>query len=66
MAPNRDATHGYEGKLKVSYGGTFTNLGEDFLEVGAKYDSKRGSTDDPNGLFKVNVYGVSGSCRESR
>lgn len=50
--------HGYSGPLRVSYGGTFTNVGKEFLEVGAKYDPKRGSTDDPNNLFEVDKYGV--------
>lgn len=61
MAPGQDHNHGYSGPLKVSYGGAFTNVGKDFLEVGAKYDSSRGSTEDPNGLFEpyVNKYGVS-------
>ena len=51
--------HGYSGPLKVSYGGAFTNIGKDFLEVGPKYDAKRGTTDDPNDLFNVDVFGVS-------
>lgn len=53
--------HGYSGPLKVSYGGAFTNVGKDFLEVGAKYDPKRGSVDDPNNLFECDKFGVRGS-----
>ena len=45
VAPGRDSVHGYTGPLKVSYGGAFTNIGKDFLEVGPKYDTKRGTTD---------------------
>ena len=60
MALGQDSNHGYSGPLRVSYGGVFTNIGKDFLEVGAKYDPARSSTDDPNGLFEpyVNKFGV--------
>lgn len=34
-------THGYEGPLKVSYGGMFTNVGKEFLDVAAKHDPSR-------------------------
>ncbi|TFY61094.1 hypothetical protein EVJ58_g4718 [Rhodofomes roseus] len=50
-------THGYSGPLKVSYGGLFTNVGQQFLEVAARYDAKRSLMEDPNGLFKCNAYG---------
>ena len=53
--------HGYEGPIKVSHGGAFTNIGKEFLEVGARYDTCRGSTDDPNDMTTVNAYGVSKS-----
>ena len=34
------------------------NIGTDFLDVAAKYDPKRGFTDDPNGVTSgVNKYG---------
>ncbi|KAI0759053.1 alcohol oxidase-like protein [Fomes fomentarius] len=52
-------THGYSGPLKISYGGFYTEVGQEFLEVGAKYDKSRGYTDDVNGLHEVNKYGVS-------
>ncbi|KAJ6574745.1 GMC oxidoreductase-domain-containing protein [Mycena capillaripes] len=52
-----EPTHGYSGPLKVSYGGAFTNLGQDFLDVATRYDLARGTTDDPNGLFSCNQYG---------
>ncbi|KAJ7357002.1 GMC oxidoreductase-domain-containing protein [Mycena albidolilacea] len=50
-------THGYSGPLKVSYGGVFTNIGQQFLDVAASYDKERGTTEDPNGLFSCNKYG---------
>ncbi|KAI0354317.1 alcohol oxidase-like protein [Trametes cingulata] len=50
-------THGYSGPLKVSYGGCFTEMGQEFLQVAAQYDQSRGHTDDPNGLFECNKYG---------
>ncbi|GJE92907.1 GMC oxidoreductase [Phanerochaete sordida] len=57
VAPGRDDVHGYAGPLRVSYGGIFTNIGKEFLAVGAAYDPQRGSTDDPNNLFEVDKYG---------
>ncbi|KAG6378102.1 hypothetical protein JVT61DRAFT_13787 [Boletus reticuloceps] len=33
-----EPTHGYSGPLKVSYGGCFTNIGIQALDVAAKYD----------------------------
>ena len=62
VAPNQDDVHGYSGRLKVSYGGAFTNIGKDFLDVAAKYDPQRGSTEDPNDLFHCDRYGVSRVC----
>lgn len=53
------ATHGYSGPLKVSYGGIFTNIGQQFLDAVALYDEERGFTEDVNGLFSCNAYGVS-------
>ncbi|KAI0369247.1 alcohol oxidase-like protein [Pilatotrama ljubarskyi] len=50
------ATHGYSGPLKVSYGGFYTEAGKEFIEVAAQYDKKRGRTDDPNGLYECNKY----------
>lgn len=58
VAPGKDASHGYSGPLKVSYGGAFSNIGKEFLEVGEKYDTVRGKLDDPNSLFDINGYGV--------
>ncbi|KAI0089825.1 alcohol oxidase-like protein [Irpex rosettiformis] len=57
VAPGKDSVHGYNGRLKVSYAGVFTNIGKDFLAVGEKYDPSRGISDDPNDLFNVNVHG---------
>ncbi|KAJ7707465.1 GMC oxidoreductase-domain-containing protein [Mycena rosella] len=52
-----EPTHGYSGPLKVSYGGAYTNVGQQFLEVARQYDTARGETDDINGLFECNKYG---------
>ncbi|KIP06402.1 hypothetical protein PHLGIDRAFT_72751 [Phlebiopsis gigantea 11061_1 CR5-6] len=54
----KDDVHGYSGPLRVSYGGAFTNVGKAFLEVGAGYDPKRGSLDDPNNLFECDKFGI--------
>ncbi|THU98253.1 hypothetical protein K435DRAFT_838252, partial [Dendrothele bispora CBS 962.96] len=52
-----EATHGYSGPLKVSWGGAFTNVGQQFLDVAQAIDKDRGPTDDVNGLFNCNGYG---------
>ncbi|KAJ7649961.1 GMC oxidoreductase-domain-containing protein [Roridomyces roridus] len=52
-----EPTHGYSGPLKVSYGGAYTNVGQQFLDAAAQYDTARGSIDDPNGLFSCDKYG---------
>ncbi|TFK52445.1 hypothetical protein OE88DRAFT_1657716 [Heliocybe sulcata] len=41
-------THGYSGPLSVSYGGHYTNIGQEFLQVAEKYDKGRGMTEDIN------------------
>ncbi|KAI0310132.1 alcohol oxidase-like protein [Amylostereum chailletii] len=53
-------THGYAGPLKVSYGGIFTNVGQQFLEVAKKLDARRdgGPDVDPSDTVSVNKYGV--------
>jgi alcohol oxidase len=56
--PQRDKVHGYQGPLKVSYGGLVTNIGTDFLSTAALYDKKRKSIDDPDNLYDVNAYAV--------
>ncbi|KAL7280632.1 hypothetical protein ACG7TL_005570 [Trametes sanguinea] len=50
-------THGYTGPLKVSYGGFYPEIGQEFLNVAAQYDKDRGLTDDVNDLFQCNKYG---------
>ncbi|KAI0671024.1 alcohol oxidase-like protein [Trametes maxima] len=50
-------THGYSGPLKVSYGGFYPEVGQEFLNVAAQYDKSRGSTEDVNDLFDCNKYG---------
>ncbi|KAI0324556.1 alcohol oxidase-like protein [Cubamyces sp. BRFM 1775] len=57
QARPRQATHGYEGPLKVSYGGFFTEAAQEFLNVAAQYDKTRGHTDDVNDFFECNKYG---------
>ncbi|THU99672.1 alcohol oxidase [Dendrothele bispora CBS 962.96] len=52
-----EATHGYSGPLKVSWGGAFTNVGQQFLDTALAIDKDRGPIDDINGLFKCNGYG---------
>ncbi|THU89985.1 alcohol oxidase-like protein [Dendrothele bispora CBS 962.96] len=52
-----EATHGYSGPLKVSWGGAFTNVGQQFLDVAQAIDKDRGPTHDVNGLFNCNGYG---------
>ncbi|KAJ7237305.1 GMC oxidoreductase-domain-containing protein, partial [Mycena haematopus] len=52
-----DPIHGYSGPLHVSHGGAFPNVSQQFLDVAARYDPKRGITEDLNGLFSCNQYG---------
>ncbi|EGN91908.1 hypothetical protein SERLA73DRAFT_117989 [Serpula lacrymans var. lacrymans S7.3] len=52
-----EPTHGYSGPLKVSYGGAYTNVGKQFLDVASEFDKERGFTEDINGLFSCNAYG---------
>ncbi|KAH8079784.1 alcohol oxidase-like protein [Cristinia sonorae] len=55
--PNTE-THGSSGPLKISSGGVYGNVGKDFLDVAAKYDSQRAFTTDVNGLVSgCNEYG---------
>lgn len=58
VAPDRP-THGYDGPLKISHGGLFTNMGKQFLDVAAQYDKTRSTTDDPSDMIGINAYGVS-------
>ncbi|TCD66637.1 hypothetical protein EIP91_001104 [Steccherinum ochraceum] len=50
-------THGSSGPLKVTWGGHFTNVSQDFLDVAAQYDKERGLTADTNDTTTVNRYG---------
>jgi alcohol oxidase len=47
------------GPLKVSYGGAFTNIGREFLDMAVKYDKGRPSISDLNSFHDANGYGVS-------
>lgn len=42
----------------MSYGGLFTEVGQEFIDVAQRYDKNRGSTDDINALTECNKYGV--------
>ena len=60
----RRPTHGYDGPLKVSTGGIFSNVGKDFLDMVSKYDKTRPFVDDPNRMIDdVNRYAVSAPSR---
>ncbi|KAA1473388.1 alcohol oxidase-like protein [Dentipellis sp. KUC8613] len=48
--------HGYNGPLKVSFGGYFTNVGKQFLDTASRFDPTRPQGDDTNDLVTVNVY----------
>lgn len=58
---------GYEGPLGVSWGGMYTNVGKQYLDVSRKFDKERGTNAadgeniDPNDLTTVNKYAVSTS-----
>ncbi|KAJ3537854.1 hypothetical protein NM688_g6610 [Phlebia brevispora] len=58
VAPGKEDVHGYTGPLGVSYGGKFTNIGQDFLDVAAKFDKSRSIIEDPNGVYTSNAYGM--------
>nr|ALJ82900.1 alcohol oxidase [Irpex lacteus] len=58
VAEGKDDVHGYGGPINVSYGGKFTNVGKDFLDVAKEFDKTRTSTDDPNAVIRdTNHYG---------
>ncbi|KZT23454.1 GMC oxidoreductase [Neolentinus lepideus HHB14362 ss-1] len=60
-------THGYTGPLKVSYGGHFTNIGEQFLQVAEKYDKARRMTEDINDTTEKSLgYGRTGLTKSTR
>lgn len=61
-----ESTHGYSGPLKVSYGGCFTDVGRQALEVAAKYDPGRKVADDSNDLSTCDTYSVSRLVVHSR
>ncbi|EPS98838.1 hypothetical protein FOMPIDRAFT_156775 [Fomitopsis schrenkii] len=56
VAPGQP-THGYDGPLKISHGGVYTNVGKQFLDVAVQYDKTRGTTDDPSDMIGINAYG---------
>ncbi|KAA1473386.1 alcohol oxidase-like protein [Dentipellis sp. KUC8613] len=48
--------HGYDGPLKVSFGGCFTNVGRQFLEVAPRFDRSRPAGSDTNDLVTLNAW----------
>ncbi|TFY83875.1 hypothetical protein EWM64_g150 [Hericium alpestre] len=50
-------THGYDGPLKVSNGGIYTNVGQQYLDVATRFDTARKPGEDVNDLASVNIYG---------
>ncbi|KAL1726098.1 alcohol oxidase-like protein [Schizophyllum commune] len=52
----RPDTHGYDGPLKVSYGGHFLSFAREFLDVAAEYDKERKITADMNTLYECDAY----------
>lgn len=57
-AHRNERVHGYSGPLKVSYGGAFTNIGREFLDMAAKYDKSRPIVEDGNDFYTVDGYSV--------
>ncbi|KAI0644558.1 alcohol oxidase-like protein [Trametes meyenii] len=52
-------THGYDGVLKASYGGYRVSVGQEYLDVVAKYDKARTFVEDANSMVDdVNHYQV--------
>ncbi len=51
-------SHGTFGPIKVSYGGKHLDIGKQFLDVAAVYDTARELGEDPNDLVSVNQYCV--------
>ncbi|TCD66632.1 hypothetical protein EIP91_001099 [Steccherinum ochraceum] len=49
--------YGSAGPIKVSYGGYFGRVSQDFLDLAAKYDKDRRITSSGSGLFPANAYG---------
>ncbi|TFK69859.1 alcohol oxidase [Pluteus cervinus] len=52
-----DAVHGASGPMKISFEEKYINIGDNFLQVAAAYDTKRPATHDVNGFFSCNAYG---------
>ena len=58
IAPDKES-HGYNGPLKVSYGGFVNPAGQELLDIAPQYDSTRGTTEDTNNFVECNKYAVS-------
>ncbi|THU99424.1 alcohol oxidase [Dendrothele bispora CBS 962.96] len=48
-------THGSQGPLKVSYGGHFTEIGREFVELGPKVESNRPKANEGNGFDQASI-----------
>ncbi|KAI0666532.1 alcohol oxidase-like protein [Trametes maxima] len=60
-------THGYDGALKASYGGYRVSVGQEYLDVVAKYDKARTFVEDANSMVDdVNHYQASDNSALSR
>lgn len=55
VTPGKE-THGYDGPLKVSRAGPYTNIGRDFIDTATKYEPRDGVTDDTNDLYEINKF----------
>lgn len=51
-----DPTHGTNGPIAISVKNVVGNIGEQYLDVAAKYDKDRDFTDDPNNFRSCNQY----------
>lgn len=54
-----NGTHGAVGPIKASFAPDLVQVGSDFLDAARGYDKERGFTDDINGFYECNKYGVS-------
>jgi alcohol oxidase len=50
-------THGYEGPVNVSYGGSNFNIANDYIDTWLRYDKRIEKTDDVNDFCTVNKVG---------
>ncbi|KAK0457321.1 alcohol oxidase-like protein [Desarmillaria tabescens] len=60
-----DPTHGYEGPIKVGYGGWYQPYAKEYLDMARQYDKERAGTDDDdtNDFKTINKFVVRSSPR---